>query len=163
MTDPWSEPQHVNLITRQMSVTNTNNYTMIIPTSCRKVLQKNRQKQAANLIPTFTIRSLRAFVDCNSSTRPRSASSLLLLALFPRESSRSVLHFASITDLELFTFLHRIFAMTLAMPLAGCVCSPSSCNELALSSLCSLSVSTHIKYYYYNRFMAICTLSGTTG
>jgi len=100
-----------------------------------------RKWNSQNQTPTFTRRSLRAFADCNSFTSSSSPLSLLFPVLFRRDNSRSVLHFASITDFELFTFLHRIFAMTLAMPVAGNVLSPSPCNELAVSSVCSPSVS----------------------
>jgi len=94
---------------------------------------------------TFKIRSLWTFAVCRSFTGSISTPSPLFSALFLRDSSRSVLHFANITDLELLTFLHRIFAMTLAMPLTLSGIPSSSCNGLAMSPLFLGSVTKQIK------------------
>jgi len=92
---------------------------------------------------TFIIRSLWTFAVCSSFTGSTSIVSLLFSALFPNVNSRSVLHLASITDFELLTRLHRIFAMTFAMPLAGSDSPSSSCDEPAMSSLLPVSVNKY--------------------
>lgn len=88
---------------------------------------------------TFLIRSCWIFAVRSFFTGSSASLSLLVLAFFVNDNSRSVLHLASITDLELLTPLHKIFAMTLAMPWAESGFPSSSCNEPAMSSFVPVS------------------------